>query len=223
MNKSLPTQSDELLHLPGLIAKIEEQDCTLTAYKDAITQARTTIFELLGKGAPVDELLGWHSAVIDSVATHIWQRTISNTAQKSLALVAVGGYGRAELHPYSDIDILVLTENGYTKADEEIGQFVTHLWDLQLDLGHSVRDIDRCITEAKADINLNISGRWPIFLQPNLPSKKPGIKNIRTQRFDLSRTLKKAPVVFATFKRSSGCCFVDTAVLICAHWSQTNI
>jgi len=154
MRPSLPIESSELLHLPELISRIEAQDCTLAAYKDAIAQARTTIFELLGKGAPVDELLGWHSAVIDSVITHIWQRTISDTAQSSLALVAVGGYGRAELHPYSDIDILVLTKNEYTEADEQIGQFVTLLWDLQLDLGHSVRDINRCITEAEADITV---------------------------------------------------------------------
>jgi len=219
MNSSLLIESNELLHLPGLIAKIEEQDCTLTAYKDAITQARTTIFELLGKGAPVDELLGWHSAVIDSVATHIWQRTISDNARNSLALVAVGGYGRAELHPYSDIDILVLTKNGYTAADDEIGQFVTHLWDLQLDLGHSVRDLNRCITEAKADITVitnMIESRficgnrqlheelsaaiapehiWPVadFFAAKLAEQKARHKKYQDTAFRLEPNIKESP------------------------------
>ncbi len=137
-----------------MIAEIEAQGSTLSAYKHAITTTRDSLAEQFKSGAPVAELIGWQSAIIDSIITHSWQQTIPASAQHSVALVAVGGYGRAELHPRSDIDILILTTKNFTDADEEIGQFVTHLWDLGLDVGHSVRDVKRCIKEAKADITV---------------------------------------------------------------------
>lgn len=149
-----PQEITTLIHLPAMIAEVESKGSTLDAYKEAITSARESLTALFNNGAPVAELIGWQSAIIDSIITHIWERLIPATARDSVALVAVGGYGRAELHPRSDIDILILTTKNFTGADEEIGQFVTQLWDLGLDIGHSVRDVKRCIKEAKADITV---------------------------------------------------------------------
>ncbi len=143
-----------IIHLPEMIKKIETADSTLVAYKEALAETRESLTDLFHNGAPVAELIGWQSAIIDSIVTHIWQRTIPLSARDSVSLIAVGGYGRAELHPYSDIDILILTKEKFTGADEEIGLFVTNLWDLGLDVGHSVRDVARCIKEAKADITV---------------------------------------------------------------------
>ena len=151
---SQPQEITELIHLPAMIARIEADDCTLEAYKSALSSSRDSLIELFHAGAPAAELIGWQSAITDAIITHIWQRTLPATAKHSAALIAVGGYGRAELHPNSDIDILILTEKNFTKADEEIGKFVTHLWDLGLDVGHSVRDVKRCVKEAKADITV---------------------------------------------------------------------
>ena len=149
-----PQEITTLIHLPAMIAEIEAKGSTLSAYKEAIASTRETLAGLFKNGAPVAELIGWQSAITDSIITHSWQRTIPASARNSIALVAVGGYGRAELHPRSDIDILILTTKNFTAADEEIGHFVTHLWDLGLDVGHSVRDVKRCIKEAKADITV---------------------------------------------------------------------
>ena len=72
-----------------------------------------------------------------------------------LALVAVGGYGRGELHPSSDIDIMVLLPKS-DSADwqPDIERFLTFLWDIGLEVGHSVRSIDDCQRESLADISV---------------------------------------------------------------------
>ena len=73
----------------------------------------------------------------------------------SLALLAVGGYGRSELFPYSDIDLLLLLEH---EPDAEqiaaLERFITYLWDIGLEISHSVRTIEQCMSEARKDITV---------------------------------------------------------------------
>jgi len=69
-----------------------------------------------------------------------------------LELIAVGGYGRKEMHPYSDIDLLVLlNEEPNIELQTFLEKFLTLLWDLQLKIGHSVRPIDDCLKRASVD------------------------------------------------------------------------
>ena len=74
------------------------------------------------------------------------------------ALVAVGGYGRGELFPYSDVDVLILLHEAPDQAvRSHLEEFVQMLWDLGLDVGHSIRTIDECMAESKADITVQTS------------------------------------------------------------------
>ncbi|MCO5120650.1 MAG: [protein-PII] uridylyltransferase [Burkholderiaceae bacterium] len=71
------------------------------------------------------------------------------------ALVAVGGYGRGELYPHSDVDLLILLD----EAPDEPGAaalsgFVGACWDLGLEIGHSVRTVDECLAESEADVTV---------------------------------------------------------------------
>jgi [protein-PII] uridylyltransferase len=78
------------------------------------------------------------------------------------ALVAVGGYGRAELFPYSDIDVLLLLPSGqqpdadgaYTGLREAIERFLQGGWDIGLEIGASVRSVDECVAQARADVTV---------------------------------------------------------------------
>ena len=71
------------------------------------------------------------------------------------ALLAVGGYGRRELFPYSDIDLLVLLEREPDSLRiSQLERFITYLWDIGLEVGHSVRTIDECSSEARKDITV---------------------------------------------------------------------
>jgi len=83
---------------------------------------------------------------------------------KGAALAAVGGYGRGELYPFSDVDVLILLERDPDPEEESaLGVLVTAMWDLGLEPGYSVRTIDQCIAEAAGDITVETSmleTRW---------------------------------------------------------------
>ena len=91
----------------------------------------------------------------DEVLTQAWREF---AMPASAALVAVGGYGRGELFPYSDIDLLILLKQAPDDAlREKLEQLVQLLWDLGLEIGHSIRTVDECLTEAAADITVQTS------------------------------------------------------------------
>lgn len=74
---------------------------------------------------------------------------------KNAALAAVGGYGRGELYPYSDVDLLILLDRPPTSGDEaKLSELVAALWDLGIEPGYSVRTIDECLSEADSDITV---------------------------------------------------------------------
>jgi [protein-PII] uridylyltransferase len=92
---------------------------------------------------------------VDAVLTTAWHaaRLPANTA-----LVGVGGYGRGELFPYSDVDLLILLEQAPDAATtEKLEELVQLLWDLGLEIGHSIRTVDECLSESAADITVQTS------------------------------------------------------------------
>ena len=88
--------------------------------------------------------------LVDQLMLSVWQ---SLPISKNIALVAVGGYGRRELFPFSDIDILIVFEKVISKIDQDaVSQFITHCWDLGFKIGHSVRNIKQTQQEFSAEI-----------------------------------------------------------------------
>ena len=92
------------------------------------------------------------SSKIDNVIKSLWD----NLNIENASLSAVGGYGRGELAPYSDIDLLITVEN-HQKIKEKISAFVSSLWDIGLEAGQSVRTIDESIDLAKKDTTVATS------------------------------------------------------------------
>ena len=110
--------------------------------------------EAFRQGADVRSLVHSRADTVDTVLRLIWNR-YPFAASSDISLVAVGGYGRGELHPHSDIDLLILTRNGIRKEwQEDLGAFITLLWDLKLDIGHSVRSIEENKAAARDDITI---------------------------------------------------------------------
>jgi [protein-PII] uridylyltransferase len=102
----------------------------------------------------IEDLVRDRARLVDVALRAAWVRHAGKFAD-DLALVAVGGYGRGELHPSSDIDIMVLLPKS-DSADwqPDIERFLTFLWDIGLEVGHSVRSIDDCQRESLADISV---------------------------------------------------------------------
>jgi len=94
--------------------------------------------------------LSRHTKLVDDSLKELWN---ARDLKGGLCLVAVGGYGRSELFPYSDVDILVLSNNKLTKDESErVSGFIADCWDLGLKIGHSVRDISEAREEFHKDV-----------------------------------------------------------------------
>lgn len=99
------------------------------------------------------------SAFTDDLLQSLWQRA---DFPASCALVAVGGYGRAQLFPYSDVDVLLLLPQGATPQansplSARIEGFIGSCWDAGLEIGSSVRTIAECLAESAADVTVQTS------------------------------------------------------------------
>jgi [protein-PII] uridylyltransferase len=105
------------------------------------------------------------SGVADTALRKLWSAAGFSA---EITLVATGGYGRGELFPHSDVDVLILLPDSMdADADEAFSrsasQFITSCWDAGLEIGSSVRTIGQCLAEAKADVTIQTSlleSRW---------------------------------------------------------------
>jgi [protein-PII] uridylyltransferase len=95
---------------------------------------------------------------VDTTLAELWQHA---AMPGGAALVAVGGFGRGELFPYSDVDVLILLPDANGAGDgqsdatrEAIEQFITACWDTGLEIGSSVRTLDDCVAEAQRDVTV---------------------------------------------------------------------
>jgi [protein-PII] uridylyltransferase len=130
--------------------------------KAALTAGRTEIrrrFEATGDGAAavreqcflVDQLI---RALFDFVTLVIYPLP-NPTSGERLAIIAVGGYGRGELAPYSDVDLLFLLPYKRTPHTEQVIEYLLYvLWDLGLKIGQSTRSVDECLRQARSDLTI---------------------------------------------------------------------
>ncbi len=124
------------------------------AFRAALERGDGELGERFREDEPIDELVRDRARLVDVLLIRAWQLHAGAHGQE-LALIAVGGYGRGELHPCSDIDVCVLLpKNESTAWQPRLERFLTFLWDIGLEVGHSVRTIDDCQRESLADISV---------------------------------------------------------------------
>ena len=138
-----------LARLPAQLAAEAEP----AAWRELLRQAHEELKARFVAEEPVEELVHARSALIDAALREAWRMHCA--AQAAWALVAVGGYGRGELQPCSDIDILLLVpQPPDAPGSAVIGTLVAFLWDIGLEVGHSVRTVEQCAEESAADVSV---------------------------------------------------------------------
>lgn len=146
-----------ILDSPGFTSiteRIAQSAHPIPLLREINAEAMAQLHQRFHQGEAVSNLVGARAQFIDELLAAIWC-WCGLPVSARLCLVAVGGYGRAELHPHSDIDLLILLGEG--DADgyrENLERFVTALWDIKLDIGHSVRSVPECVKAARADITI---------------------------------------------------------------------
>lgn len=124
----------------------------ISVFKNAISAANRHFDNRYDEGAEIRGLIYERAFFIDCILHYVWHQFHWDT---EAALIAVGGYGRGELHPFSDVDILLLFEkDNIDDYREPLEGFLTLCWDIGLDIGHSVRTLRECVEYAKDDITV---------------------------------------------------------------------
>ncbi len=119
---------------------------------------RETLEELWKKGLSGQALLLEQSRLVDEFIAGHFHAAADEEAADSVALVALGGYGRSELFPYSDIDLLILFREDSKDAMEKVANGVLYpLWDTGLDVGHGVRTVEECLSFAREDFFFQVA------------------------------------------------------------------
>lgn len=105
----------------------------------------------------------------DALLIQLWQE-MGLSEQQRISLIAVGGYGRREMFPLSDLDFLILVEQTPSpEIEEKITQFIQFLWDCGFEVGNSVRTLAQCELEGKQDITIATNLLEARFLAGNRP------------------------------------------------------
>jgi len=133
------------------VKDIAEGDA-ISIFRNALSAAQNHFNNRFHEGEEVHTLVNESARFADLILHYAWNQF---EWDKDISLIAVGGYGRGELHPHSDIDLLILMRRDRPqKYRQNIEQFLTFLWDIQLKIGHSVRSLSQCVDEAKGDITI---------------------------------------------------------------------
>jgi [protein-PII] uridylyltransferase len=158
-------------YLTAVPAALQEGGFSPIVFRQVLDQGSELLKDRFLADEPIEDLVRDRARLVDLTLRTAWANQSGKFAG-DLALVAVGGYGRGELHPSSDIDIMVLLPKS-DSADwqPDIERFLTFLWDIGLEVGHSVRSIDDCQRESLADISVAttlfearlLSGPEPLF------------------------------------------------------------
>ncbi len=134
--------------------QFEEQQLTPHLLRQQLDHFSQYQKQLFLQHHSVVDLVSERSLYMDNILQRLWRHFKFDNIDQ-LSLVAVGGYGRAELHPLSDIDILILSDKSLTESVQtKVSEFITLLWDLRLEIGHSVRTVKECFQMGKDDLTV---------------------------------------------------------------------
>ncbi len=126
----------------------------LAQWRDELKRGRGALRDSFFARPDTPKLLREHARLVDRVVRSVWRES---EMPDELALLAVGGYGRGQLFPHSDVDLLILLPDDTTAPAATIERYFATLWDIGIELGHAVRTVAQCQTEMAADVTIRTS------------------------------------------------------------------
>jgi len=167
-----PIELSPWTFLAALPAALATDGDTVAAFRTALAAGDVSLKARFAEDEPVEGLVRDRARMVDIVLRGAWRLHVGPHAGE-VNLIAVGGYGRGELHPCSDIDVLILLpKSEVAEAEAGIERFLTFLWDIGLEVGHSVRTIDDCqriggvlVTKLPGDADLVVE-QQPVLAPP---------------------------------------------------------
>src|SRR3954469_18555760 len=140
-----------LAHLPERLATANYAP---DAFRTELRDAHAELVDRFKADESVETLVHARAELIDAILREVWRSQLP-AGYGSWTLAAVGGYGRGELHPHSDIVILILVPQPPDEAGRGVVErLVTFLWDINLEVGHSMRTVAECAEESAADVGV---------------------------------------------------------------------
>ena len=191
----------------------------IPAYKKVLRKATQQMDQWFNDDLDIEILVRTRAWFIDQILKLAWEH-LDWSQGCDISLLAVGGYGRGELHPGSDIDLLILLESeDYAAHQDSIEQFLTLLWDIGLKVGSSVRSLKECQQQAANDLTIItnlmesriVSGpeqlhdlledaispahMWPggVYLQAKHEEQRARHKKYNDTGYDLEPNIKSSP------------------------------
>ncbi|TDY00111.1 [protein-PII] uridylyltransferase [Thiohalophilus thiocyanatoxydans] len=153
MTASLVPVDADLFNTEAFDTALQETDSPLPLFRDALQSAHEELARRFYAGRAATELVTSRAGLIDTLLQRAWTLYFE-PGDPGIALLAVGGYGRGELHPASDVDLMLLLTEAPEPYHTAIEGFLTFLWDMGLEVGQSVRTLDECQQEAARDITV---------------------------------------------------------------------
>jgi [protein-PII] uridylyltransferase len=123
-------------------------------WRESLSRGRKALHDRFFAAPDTPALLREHARLVDKVLRGLWHEA---AMPRGLALVAVGGYGRGQLFPHSDVDVMVLLPDHVDATRDAIERLLATLWDVGLELGHAVRTLDECEREMAGDVTVRTS------------------------------------------------------------------
>ena len=149
--------NDDLFNIEQFRTQLANSQDAIAVFRDALSKAQEKLDEHYRANEDIVKLVLGRAWFMDQLLRCAWDR-YDWSKPDEISLLAVGGYGRGELHPHSDIDLLIVTRDDDISAfKQNISAFFTFLWDINLEIGQSVRSLAQCRQEALKDITVTTS------------------------------------------------------------------
>jgi [protein-PII] uridylyltransferase len=147
----------ELFNSEQFKIDLEKSKSEVTVFRDALTKGNELLKQRFDSQKNASNYIIQRTWLIDQILLQAQKYfcLIPELQKEKIALIAVGGYGRGELHPQSDVDLLILLDSSMSAAMQNcVERLIMFLWDIRLKIGHSVRTLEECSNEAAADITI---------------------------------------------------------------------